>query len=209
MLALEKALSRRGISVSEALDDAEGVSYSPRTSGFETAAASCDDTISEASGERDETTTAEEEESIADLDRLHLDDLQTSNLVHYGPTSALNHLSTAPQALQSPFTIENDMERIHAGRMTGPELGLAWARVLPDIGMSGQTHDKVIELCESFFAPWCWVCRRLDFLDAAKYSLECSGCQYPRFQARHALMFELDDFSLSFGKDTSLFSTTS
>ena len=149
MLVLERALSRRGFSISEALEDFADAPHSFSSHISEAA------TRTEASTDSEEDSSVEDEEDVVDLDRLHLDDLRTSNLIHYGPTSALNHLHSAPQSLQSPLISEHDISPL----LSGNNDELAWLGILPDIGMSIQTHHAIIELFESFFSPWCWVRR--------------------------------------------------
>lgn len=167
LLALERALSKRGVSVTEALEE------SPDLLSTESSLDWNERGTSELSADTDGVPSSGAEEVVTDLDRLHLDDMSSSTLCHYGPTSALNHLSAADPSLQSPLSLERLSHSPTAretqpgpssfGSQTSsfpwlqPKQDVAWDRNLPDLGISRDTHDALVELCEAFFTPWNWV----------------------------------------------------
>lgn len=170
LLALERALSKRGVSVTEALEE------SPDLLAIDNIGSSSSDLQakrdeSEISGaETDWMPSSGAEDVVTDLDRLHLDDLGSSTLCHYGPTSALNHLAAAGPALQSPLSVDRQSHSPSAKDAGGlpssfgsqsaafpwlqPKQDVEWERNLPNLGISRDTHDALVELCEAFFVPW-------------------------------------------------------
>lgn len=180
LIALEKALQKRGVSVSEALEEAHDLLGSEMLAEDDDIGMNRADndngyirSNSEASAEADVASSGTEG-VVPDFDRLHLDDQQSSTLCHYGPTSALTHLSSADPSLQSPLSIDRpsrDGRQSEAPAVPHnfgfgptasfpwlqPRQDIDWSRNLPDLGISRDTHDALIELCEAFFTPWCWV----------------------------------------------------
>lgn len=150
ILALERALSLRSISISEALEEAESAlgngnsadgqlleySEEPESPAF--------DVPHSAKGE-----DRSDDPVTDDFNKLQVDDL--SELCHYGPSSALSHLASTDPSLQSPLTT------VPPSRGAQDSAELNWRRNLPKMGISKTTCDEIMELTESFFVPWCMV----------------------------------------------------
>lgn len=176
LLALERALSKRGVSVTEALEESPDLLALDANSHYADLRSQREE--SEISGtDTDWIPSSGAEDVVTDLDRLHLDDLSSSTLCHYGPTSALNHLASAGPQLQSPLSVNRQShspstkESIALPSSFGsqsasfpwlqPKQDIEWDRNLPNLGITRDTHDTLIELCEAFFVPW--VCVSLLF----------------------------------------------
>ncbi|KAL7006709.1 hypothetical protein EMMF5_003595 [Cystobasidiomycetes sp. EMM_F5] len=133
VLALEQALLRNGVSITEALAD------SPETLGAETTSATDDDV-----------------DEVEDLERLQLDGVFSATLNHFGPTSAFQYLTTT--SAEATSGVQTSASGVSADTMwmVAPQCD-AWSRHLPSLGISRRTHDILLEFAEAFFTPWCWV----------------------------------------------------
>lgn len=169
LLALERALSKRGVSVTEALEESPdllALDVNGSNSELQSQRGG-----SEISGtETDWMPSSGAEDVVTDLERLHLDDLSSSTLCHYGPTSALNHLAAAGPQLQSPLSMNRHSHSPSVKESTAlpssfgsqsasfpwlqPKQDIEWDRNLPNLGINRDTHDTLVELCEAFFVPW-------------------------------------------------------
>lgn len=169
LLALERALSKRGVSVTEALEESPDL-LAIDSNGNNTEIRGKRDESEFSGTETDWMPSSGTEDVVTDLDRLHLDDLSSSTLCHYGPTSALNHLAAAGPALQSPLSVDRQSHSPSSKEAPGlpssfgsqsaafpwlqPKQDVEWDRNLPNLGITRDTHDALIELCEAFFVPW-------------------------------------------------------
>ncbi|KAI5478464.1 hypothetical protein MNV49_005105 [Pseudohyphozyma bogoriensis] len=189
VLALERALSNHGISVSDALEGIElptpvsGRSRDQRQSFSSSFSSSSAVNIPPPTRKRSAGWGIDDEDTkeswVTQLDELQLDEASGS-LRFLGPLSTFSNSGTIWPAHDFPVDTTSPLSpRGSAGEIApSPESDLSsndvkfdWSRNLPgDLGITRQVHDNIIELFEAFFAPWCMV------VDMAKFREDMYIC---------------------------------
>ncbi|GAA5871785.1 hypothetical protein JCM1840_003999 [Sporobolomyces johnsonii] len=174
LLKIERALSSRGISISEVLEDepSRAVDVSPTSAAIDIAlprkpsmlGKRLSDWGDESSLPDDDSSWVEGMRSLqASLPHIcslnHAGEAETPVTSSATPISA--SLDFSPSPLSTPASLPPrsfDFDFPQSPPSSTKEDDLDWSRNLPqDLGISRQTHDDILDLFEAFFAPWCMV----------------------------------------------------
>ncbi|BGP20612.1 hypothetical protein JCM10213v2_008775 [Rhodosporidiobolus nylandii] len=197
ILALERGMNSRGISISEVLD--EGRAGQPAPALPAASAIPIPSPRPSTLGKRaltwdhpDRADGLEDDDGWMDsMQALKLD--QDSNtLLYHGPSSALSHLPTeaaasppriisasldySPSPLPSAYSPPLSHLEPFPFEFLSPSFApLDWSRNLPHGLITPETHDDLLDLFEAFFSPWCGVVDMKRFREDMKVCLASPG----------------------------------
>ncbi|GAA6038689.1 hypothetical protein JCM8097_002347 [Rhodosporidiobolus ruineniae] len=196
ILVFERALSSRGVSISEIIEEDRAAAPAAKPIAIADKAAARPPLLQTTSSLGKRASSASDDDAVADDElglttcrRLQISE-DSNSLLYHGPSSALLHsvdsdtpsspprfapISASLDFSPSPFGAATsstsnffDLSFLTAG--AGKD-DLDWARNLPvDLGITREAHDNLLDLFEAFFATWC------NIVDMKRFRQDMATC---------------------------------